>query len=71
MSDDPVNPADAGPNWRASTYSDGEQAVRLAKDGDMIVVRDPQNPKVLLRFTRGEMRAFLQGAKAGEFDDLV
>ena len=31
--------------------------------------KDPVGP--VLTFTRGELRAFLEGAKAGEFDDLV
>jgi hypothetical protein len=59
-------------NWRTSTYSDGLQCVELAAiDGD-VAVRDSKDPGgPVLHFTRGEMLAFLQGAKAGEFDDLV
>ena len=63
---------DSAATWRTSTYSDGMQCVELAAvDGD-IAVRDSKDPAgPVLHFTRGEMLAFLQGAKAGEFDDLV
>ncbi|HEY3143893.1 MAG TPA: DUF397 domain-containing protein [Acidimicrobiales bacterium] len=58
--------------WRTSTFSDGLQCVEVAAVGDQVAVRhskDPGGP--VLHFTRGEMLAFLQGAKAGEFDDLA
>jgi hypothetical protein len=58
--------------WRTSTFSDGLQCVEVAAKGDHVAVRhskDPDGP--VLHFTRGEMLAFLQGAKAGEFDDLA
>lgn len=58
--------------WRTSTYSDGLQCVEVAVSDDHIAVRDSKDPNgPILRFTRGEMLAFLQGAKAGEFDDLA
>jgi hypothetical protein len=58
--------------WRTSSFSDGMQCVEVALSGDHIAVRDSKDPSgPILRFTRGEMLAFLQGAKAGEFDDLA
>jgi hypothetical protein len=58
--------------WRTSSFSDGMQCVEVAPSGDHIAVRDSKDPSgPVLRFTRGEMLAFLQGAKAGEFDDLA
>ena len=58
--------------WRVSSFSDGMNCVEVAViDGD-ISVRDSKDPAgPVLHFTRGEMLAFLQGAKAGEFDDLA
>jgi hypothetical protein len=42
-----------------------------AVDGG-IAVRDSKDPAgPVLHFTHGEMLAFLQGAKAGEFDDMA
>lgn len=60
--------------WRKSSfsYSNGE-CVEVAVLGDGTVgLRDSKDPVgPVLTFTRGELRAFLEGAKAGEFDDLV
>jgi hypothetical protein len=48
------------------------QCVELAAIDGSIAVRDSKDPAgPVLHFTRGEMLAFLQGAKAGEFDDLL
>jgi hypothetical protein len=63
---------DSAAQWRTSTFSDGLQCVEVAAFGDQVAVRhskDPDGP--ILHFTRGEMLAFLQGTKAGEFDDLT
>jgi len=60
--------------WRNSSfsYSNGE-CVEVAVLGDGTVgLRDSKDPGgPVLTLTRGELRAFLEGAKAGEFDDLV
>jgi hypothetical protein len=46
--------------------------VELAAVDGGVAVRDSKDPDGrVLHFTRGEMLAFLQGAKAGEFDDLA
>jgi len=60
--------------WRTSSYSQGNgTCVEVADLPDRrIAVRnsaDPHGPTVL--FTRAEMRAWVQGCKAGEFDDLT
>jgi len=60
--------------WRKSSYSNNGDCVELAPLGDgMVGIRDDKlrDDSPVLRFTRAEMWAFLQGAKAGEFDDLV
>lgn len=59
--------------WRKSSFSgQGGECVELAEAGDAVLVRDSKDPDgPRLRFTRAEMLAFLQGAKAGEFDDLA
>jgi hypothetical protein len=65
--------ADQDLQWRVSSFSDGMQCVELAQlpDGGTTVrdSKDPDGP--VLNFSRGEMLAFLQGAKAGEFDDFA
>ena len=53
-----------------SSYGSGA-CVELARDGDMIALRDSKNPGVLLNFTRQEVLAFIDGARRGEFDHLA
>ena len=59
--------------WRKSTFSTQGNCVELADLGDSIAVRDSKlgdnSPR--LTFTRQELAAWVRGAKAGEFDDLV
>lgn len=58
--------------FRKSTFSDNNGCVELAADGDSILLRDSKDPDgPVLQFTRHEIDAWLQGARAGEFDDLA
>lgn len=58
--------------WRMSSFTDGMNCVEVAEIGDNVALRDSKDPAgPVLHFTRGEMLAFLRGAKAGEFDDMV
>ncbi|MGH8967125.1 MAG: DUF397 domain-containing protein [Actinomycetes bacterium] len=63
-----------GPMWRKSSASAGNgECVEMAAlpDGS-IGVRDSKDPDgSVLKFTRAEVRAFLAGAREGEFDDLA
>lgn len=61
------------PTWTKSSFSVNDNCVEVAHlDGGDVGVRHSKNPDGnVLRFTRTEMRAFLDGAKAGEFDDLT
>jgi len=45
--------------------------VELAADGELIALRDSKEPGTVLRFTRDEMIAFLDGVVRGEFDHLA
>lgn len=59
--------------WRKSSFSlaNGECVEVRALGGGIIGVRDSKDPDgAVLRFTRGEIDAFLRGAAAGEFDDF-
>lgn len=61
------------PKWRKATFSDANGAcVEFALVDDGVAVRDSKDPDgPVLRFTKAELAAFLQGAKSGEFDDLA
>jgi Domain of unknown function (DUF397) len=59
--------------WRKSSKCAGSECVEVARDEqDMILLRDSKSPEMpAFRYTTEEFRAFLDGAKAGEFDDLI
>lgn len=58
--------------WRKARSSVGNGAcVELAPAAGMIAVRDSKDPDgPVLLYKRAELRAFLDAAKQGEFDDL-
>lgn len=63
-----------GLQWRKAAASGGNGAcVELAPGGSgAVFLRDSKDPHgAVLTFTRKEIAAFLDGAKAGEFDDLT
>jgi hypothetical protein len=66
-------PAVEGLAWRKAQSSMGNGAcVELAPAEGMVAIRDSKDPAgPVLRYTAAEWRAFLDGAKRGEFDDLV
>nr|WP_262704813.1 DUF397 domain-containing protein [Streptomyces sp. NEAU-383] len=55
--------------WRKSSYSaDAGNCVNVAADGNGIVLRESDDPEVILTTTPAALRAFIRGAKAGDFD---
>ena len=58
--------------WRKAQASIGNGAcLEVAPLNSMIAVRDSKDPEgAILTYTAAEWRAFLDGAKKGEFDDL-
>ncbi len=59
--------------WIKATASDSNgTCVEMRRDGDVIEVRDTKDRTgPVLRFTPGELEAWLDGAKRGEFDHLI
>lgn len=59
--------------WRKAQRSIGNGAcVELAPAAGMIAMRDSKDPDgPVLMYTKAELAAFLDGAKKGEFDDLL
>jgi hypothetical protein len=67
-----MSPSAQGPSWRKSSMCAATECVEVAREQDMILVRDSKSPETpAFRYTTEEFRAFIDGAKAGEFDDLV
>lgn len=57
--------------FRKSSFCDASACLEVAINGDLVLVRlsqDPDGP--LLRFSRTEWDTFVDGAKAGDFDDI-
>ena len=55
--------------WRKSSASDPGDCVEVALTDDAVYVRDSKNANDSpLSFTYAEWRAFVSGARAGEFD---
>lgn len=64
----------AGARWRKSRSSGkfGNCVEVAALDGGDVAIRHSKAPSgTALVYSRAELAAFLQGAKDGEFDDLV
>jgi hypothetical protein len=58
--------------WRIATRSSGGNCVEVARADDLIAVRHSRNPDGdMILYTASEFAAFLDGAKKGEFDDLL
>jgi hypothetical protein len=59
----------ARPRWRKSSYSVGEgQCVEIAASGGRLLIRESDDPGVVLTTAPATLAAFLRGAKAGTFD---
>jgi hypothetical protein len=59
--------------WRKSSFSgtNGGNCVEVAKTDEGILVRNSKRPdEGSIAFTRAELAAWIDGCKAGEFDDL-
>ncbi|MGW2372800.1 DUF397 domain-containing protein [Kitasatospora sp. NPDC001683] len=61
--------------WQKSSFSDtddGSHCVELARsERDLRHVRESDDPFLILTTSTSRLRAFLLGAKAGEFDHLT
>ena len=58
--------------WRTSSFSGANgNCVEVAETNDGVLVRNSNHPgEGTVAFTRAELAAWIDGCKAGEFDDL-
>ncbi|MFG2404999.1 DUF397 domain-containing protein [Streptomyces brevispora] len=58
--------------WRKSSFSEQSgNCLELAVVGGDVLVRESDDPGVVIRTTPEKLRAFLAGARDGEFDDFA
>lgn len=59
--------------WRKSSKSTDSEGncLEVAAHGSEILIRESDYPNEIIRTTPAKLRAFIEGAAAGEFDDLV
>ncbi|MBZ4320093.1 DUF397 domain-containing protein [Streptomyces huiliensis] len=59
--------------WRKSSQStDAEgNCLEVARLGEDILIRESDDPEVVIRTSPAKLRAFLAGVAQGEFDDLA
>jgi uncharacterized protein DUF397 len=57
------------PEWQKSSYCGTNACVEVAMTSNVVLVRDSKNPESApLSFTTDEWSAFVQGVRAGEFN---
>lgn len=58
--------------WRVSSFTDNGTCVEVAGTPDAVFIRNSNARDAgTVAFTRDEFSAWLNGCKAGEFDDLT
>jgi hypothetical protein len=59
--------------WQKSSFSTDSEGncLEVAPQGDAVLMRESDNPNVIVTTTKAKLAAFLAGAKAGEFDHLT
>lgn len=58
--------------WRKASYTVDNNCVELAETDDAILVRNSNQPDAgTLTITPTDLAAFVEGVKAGDYDDLA
>ncbi|MFJ2867112.1 DUF397 domain-containing protein [Kitasatospora sp. NPDC087314] len=59
-------------NWQKSSFSgDRADCVEIASDGELVYIRESDDPAHVVTTTRTKLDAWIRGAKAGEFDHFT
>ncbi|MFJ2193226.1 DUF397 domain-containing protein [Kitasatospora sp. NPDC087861] len=59
-------------NWQKSSFSgDRADCVEIASDGELVYIRESDDPAHIVTTTRTKLNAWIRGAKAGEFDHFT
>ncbi|MFF4330166.1 DUF397 domain-containing protein [Streptomyces sp. NPDC001591] len=60
-------------NWQKSSFSggNGENCIEVGQEAGHIVLRESDDPGLVITTSPAKLAAFIQGVKAGEFDHFV
>ncbi|MGY1451854.1 DUF397 domain-containing protein [Streptomyces sp. SS8] len=60
-------------HWQKSSFSgaEGPNCVEVARRGDDVLIRESDEPGLVLAASRAGLAAFIAGIKAGEFDHFA
>ncbi|MBD0690820.1 DUF397 domain-containing protein [Streptomyces sp. CBMA123] len=59
-------------NWQRSSFgTDQANYLEIASAGDLVYIRESDNPDLVVTTTRKKLNAWILGAKDGEFDHFV
>ncbi|MCX5198592.1 DUF397 domain-containing protein [Streptomyces sp. NBC_00249] len=60
-------------SWQKATFSggNGENCIEVGRQADSIVMRESDDPDLIITTSPAKLSAFIQGVKAGEFDHFV
>jgi hypothetical protein len=56
--------------WQKASYCQSGECVEVVSKDGQVLVRNSQRPQRIVRYTPAEWQAFVQGVRAGEFDDI-
>jgi hypothetical protein len=56
--------------WQKASFCQTGECAEVAKKDDVVLMRNSTNPRCVVSYSNAEWDAFVQGIKAGEFDDL-
>ena len=56
--------------WRKSSFCAAGECAEIAKDGEIILMRSTNAPRVVVKYTPEEFRALKLAFQSGEFDDI-
>ena len=64
--------APGGPDWRVSRTCDSGACIKVARDGEFVIIGNTVNPAgSISQFTVDEWRHFVAGVKLGDFDGIA
>ncbi|MEU6865091.1 DUF397 domain-containing protein [Streptomyces sp. NPDC046876] len=60
-------------SWQKSSFSggNGENCIEVGREAGSIVMRESDDPGLVITTSPAKLAAFIQGVKAGEFDHFV